>query len=117
MATKGVATEGDVTATAGTTPYTGASSGTWTAGSVSCTSYAKLHAGGAPAISEATCTFNFAGTSASNSADTGSETVTLRAGPTTLQGGASGVLLDGDSKTDSFGNKLAASSAAPLKTE
>jgi hypothetical protein len=114
---KSVATVGDVSATPGTTPYTGADSGAWTAGPISYTSYVKVASGGAKAISEARCTFSFSGANSSSGATiTGTETVTLRAGPTKLQKGEAGVIVDGDSETGSFGNKLSAASGEPLKT-
>ena len=113
---KSVATEGDVTATAGTTMYSPATSGSWTAGSVTYTSYAKLNSGGAKVIHKAECTFSFSG-STGNTAVTGQETVSLEAGSTLLQKEASKVLVDGDSKTDKYGNKLQVSSSEKLKTD
>ena len=111
-----VAREGDVTPTVGATPYTGAQQGTWTAKAVSYTAYAKLVAGGARAISQAQCEFDFAGTNSSGGAVTGSETLTLSARATTLQHGAAGVILDGDSTASSYGNTLTAGSAAKLRS-
>ena len=110
------AVEGDVTATAGTSPYTGAESGSWTAGSVSYQSYDKLSIGGTPVIHEASCTFNFSGASSSGATITGSETVTLSAGSTKLQGASSSVLVDGDSETGSYGNELKVQTGAKLKS-
>lgn len=109
-----VARVGDVSATPGTLPFTGAKTGTWTPGPVSYTSYTALRAAGAAAISEARCLFDFKGTTEGGSPVTGAETVVLRAGPTTLQRGAAGVVLHGDSATGQFGNRLAALSTAPL---
>jgi hypothetical protein len=106
-----VATEGDVTATTGEVMYTGATTGTWTAGVISYTSYGKLQSGSARTISNAQCTFTFSGDVL------GSETLTLRAGSTKLQLGLSGVIVDGDSVIGTFGNRLVASSARALKTE
>ena len=114
---KSVATIGDVLATPGTTPFTGAEAGVWTPGPVSHTSYAQLRSSGVPAISEATCIFSFAGTAKGGAAVAGSETVVLRAGPTVLQRGSSGVIVHGDSATGEFGNRLAAASAEPLRTD
>jgi hypothetical protein len=112
-----VATEGDVTATPGTSMFTGADSGRWTAGAITYTSYAKLKVGGGQVIHKAECTFRFSGASSSGAAVTGQETVTLTAGSPLLQKGASSVLVHGDSKTGTYGNKLEAASSEKLKTE
>ena len=111
-----VARQGGVSATPGTTPFTGANSGTWTAGPISDKPYDKVVSGGAKAISEAQCTFNFSGVNASGATVTGSETVTLSAKQTKLQKGAAGVLVDGDSATGTYGNKLTASGGPKLGT-
>ncbi len=111
-----VTRQGDVSATPGTTPFTGANSGAWTAGTISETAYDKVVSGGANAISQAECTFNFSGANASGTAVTGSETVTLSAKSTKLQQGAAGVLVAGDSATGTFGNTLTASSGPKLGT-
>jgi len=122
MATKPVAVQGDVSATAGTSPYTGADSGTWTAGTVSETSYANLKSGGKEVVWKAECTFSFSGTNSSSGATvTGSEKVTLTATTKLLKKGEHSVLVDGDSKSGggtppSFDNKLSVSAAGPLKT-
>lgn len=113
--TKAVACDGNVTATAGTTPYTGADSGTWTPGQVKYTTRPKVKAGGVAAISQAECTFSFSGKSG-NTVVNGSEKVVLTAGQTKVQKGAGGVLLSGDSKTSAYGNKLEATSSAKLKS-
>lgn len=112
--TKPVARDGDVTATAGTSPYSGADSGTWTAEPVSYTTRSKVKAGAA-AISKAECTFSFSGKSG-NSQVSGTEKVELTAGSTKLKTGGGGVLVSGDSKTGTYGNKLEASSSAKLET-
>jgi len=117
MPPRSVARFGDVFPTPGATPFTGAQSGTWTAGAVAYTSYEKLVSGGANVISEARCTFNFTGANSSGATVTGTETVVLSAESTKLQRGASNVILDGDSATGEFGNTLAASSGAKLETE
>ena len=96
--------------------FTGATSGTWTAGQISDTPYDKIVSGGAKAISEAQCTFNFSGANASGAPVTGSETVTLSARATKLQQGAAGVLVEGDSASGTFGNKLTASGGPKLGT-
>jgi hypothetical protein len=107
MAGKPVAVTGDVVATVGTTPFTGADLGTWTAGAVSVQFYNHLTSGGTTVIHQAECTFNFSGTNSGTGATiTGSETVTLTAGATVLQRGQSGVLVQGDVAIGTFGNKL-----------
>jgi hypothetical protein len=111
-----VAREGDVSATPGTTPYTGAAKGEWTAGTVTYTSYEKVVSGGAKAISKAECTFSFSGSTSGGSAVSGTETVTLEAQPTKLQKSDAGVIVDGDSATGTFGNTLTASSGEKLET-
>jgi hypothetical protein len=116
MATKSVATIGDVTATPGTKLYPPATAGSWTAGLISYSSYPRLKSRGTNVISQATCTFSFAGTK-EGAAVAGTETVTLRAKSTVLQKGLAAVIVDGDSETGIYGNKLAAGSSEPLKTE
>ena len=113
-----VAGEGDVTATPGSIFFTGASSGTWTAGPVTVTTYPTLRAGGAQVAFQASCTFQFIGKTGQTPV-TGSETVTLTAaGSAKLQKGLNGVLLDGDNAEGpgAFGNKLTASSTRTLRT-
>ncbi len=105
-----------MSATPGTTPYTGAQSGAWTAGAITYSPYDKIVSGGRKAISRAECTFAFSGANASGTTVTGTETVTLAAQATTLQKQASGVVVDGDSTTSSFGNTLQASSSEKLGT-
>lgn len=116
MTAKSVAVEDEVIATPGTAPFTGAESGTWTAGPVSYRSYGSLTVGGINVIYEASCTFNFSGASSSGAAVIGSETVTLTAGSTLLQKNESGVLVNGDSATGTYGNELKVQSSGPLKT-
>jgi hypothetical protein len=114
MAAKPVAGDGDVSATAGTTLLTGADKGTWTAGPVQLKTYAKLEAGGKPVVHEAECTFSFSGT-AGNAPKNGTSKVTLTKPGRPLQKGQQSVLVDGDSATDSFGNKLAVTSTRRLQ--
>lgn len=114
MAGKPVAVTGEVIATVGTTPFTGADSGTWTAGTVSVQSYNQLTIGSAAIIHQAKCTFTFNGKSSTNTPITGSETVTLTAGATVLQKAQSGVLVQGDVATGVFGNKLEVQTANVL---
>ncbi|WP_404385398.1 hypothetical protein [Caenispirillum salinarum] len=107
--------KGDVTATAGTVPYTGATSGDWTAGAVELTSYPVLTVAGTDVIHKAECTFSFLGKN-SGGAVTGSSTVTLTAGAQPLQGGLSNVLVDGNWNKDAYGNTLNVSATGVLRT-
>jgi hypothetical protein len=124
MPAKSVAVEGDVKATVGTMPFTGAQSGTWTAGSISYTSYANLKSGGKKVIWKATCLFSFKGASASGATVTGTETVTVTATTKLLNKGQRSVLVDGDTRTGgdlpaptpNYDNKLTVSASGPLKT-
>jgi hypothetical protein len=111
-----VARQGEVTATAGTTPYTGADSGTWTPGSINSTAHTKLKRGGTSVIRQASCLFSFSGANSSGTAVAGTSTVTLTAGTTKLQKGVSNVLQDGDEASDSYGNKLKAITSGKLKS-
>ncbi len=114
---KGVAVEGEVTATPGTTLFTGADSGTWTAPpSISYKSYTKLTISGRRVVYQAKGTFTFSGLSSSGATITGPETVTLTASTTLLQKGLSNVLVDGDSATGIYGNELKVQSNGSLKT-
>ena len=116
MSGKAVAGATDVSATPGTSPFTGADSGTWTAGPVTVTTYPTLRAGDAEVAFKAICTFQFSGKSGQTPV-TGSETVTLSAASSAkLQKGKNGVLLDGDVAEGAFGNKLTASSTRTLRT-
>jgi hypothetical protein len=116
---KPVCCDGDVVATAGTTPVSG-STGTWSPGPVSYKTYSHLKAGGTAVAYEASCTFSYSGTttSAPSSPVSATEKVTLTAGSTVLQHGSSKVLLDGDTKTGpgGYGNKLKVSSSRVLKS-
>jgi hypothetical protein len=111
-----VAVVGDVSATAGTLPFTAADSGTWTPGSISYTSYPTLRSGGAAVIWKATCTFTFSGQNSGGGKVEGSETVTLEAASRTIQPGHF-VLVDGDREESGYQNVLAVSAAGPLRTE
>jgi hypothetical protein len=114
MAGMAVAGAGDVIATPSSKPIEGAT-GAWTAGPVTTTSHSRLRAGGTPVAFQATCTFQFSGTSGSTPV-TAAETVTLTATRAAkLQRGGNGVLLDGDTATGPLGNRLAASSARRLR--
>jgi hypothetical protein len=117
MAGKSVAVSGEVIATPGTTFFTGADSGTWTAGAVNVQSYSKLTVGSKAVLHEAKCTFTFSGANSGTGATiTGSETVTLKAGATLLQKGLTSVLVQGDSATGSFGNKLQVQTVSKLRS-
>ncbi len=106
MASKAVACEGDVVAQPGTTPFTGAASGTWTPpASLTLQSYAQLQVGGVKVVHAASGVFQFAGTTGSSPV-TGASTVTLTAGSTILQGSSTKVLVHGDSQQDQYGNTL-----------
>ena len=63
MSTKNIAVVGEVVATAGEIPFTGATSGEWTAGAVSYQSYQNLSITDVPVIYQAECTFSFRGES------------------------------------------------------
>jgi hypothetical protein len=114
MAVNSVAGDGDVSATAGTALFTGADKGTWKAGAVQLTTYAKLEAGGKPVVHKAECTFSFEGT-AGTATVKGASDVTLTRPGRPLQKGQQSVLVDGDSATDEFGNKLSVSSTRRLR--
>jgi hypothetical protein len=113
---KTVAVAADVSATAGTTPFTGAEAGTWTPGPISSQSYAKLAIGGAATVWQASCTFSFVGQSSSGAQVPGTSTVTLAASSTKLQGAGSNVLRDGDEQSDTYGNKLSVSASGKLSS-
>ncbi len=116
MSTKAAVT-GDVTATPSSvlSPKAAGGSGTWTAGTVSYSSYARLKAP-AVVIWKAECTFSFSGATSGGSAVTDSETVTLTAGSTVLQHGANGVLLDGDQTQGPLGNSLSVDATGIVAT-
>jgi|GEM_PF-1941636 len=110
MTGKNVAVINDVKAIPGTAFYPPADKGTWTAATVSYTSYPKLKVNGQQVISKAECTFTFNGSqtlpNGTQNPVSGTETVTLVAKPTKLQGGLSQVLVQGDSKVGVYGNQL-----------
>jgi hypothetical protein len=120
-----VATKGTAQATASSDQLDGglADKGNpgWTAGEVLETTDPKLSVGGVAVVHQATCTFTFAGTkgappTATPIADI--STVTLSPGQTTLQAGqadTTSVLLDGDSNSDTFGNRVKVSVPASSK--
>jgi hypothetical protein len=118
---KPVATAADVQTTAGTTPYTGAASGTWTPPvTITTVGYSKVKVGGQKVIYEADGTFTFAGLTGGGAPISGTDDVSLKAtdlGSTKLQKGENSVLRDGDT-TDggSYGNKIYISSTRKLKS-
>lgn len=109
-----VARSGDVSATAGTTAYSGATSGTWTAATPALTTTTVLSCDGA-VVTKATCSFSFSGTNG-QSPVTGTSSVTLSPGRLALTVDGVSPLVDGDSAKDSYGNKLSVSSGAALTT-
>ncbi|MEQ8765575.1 MAG: hypothetical protein RL885_16740 [Planctomycetota bacterium] len=116
---KAVGVVGDTVATAspGTAPSSKPTwTGNWQAGLVSETSYSWLQVKGIAVIHRAKCTFTFGGTDASGATVTMTSDVELVAGSTILQKGQSRVLVQGDSKTDSHGNRLAISAPGHLTT-
>ena len=115
MATKSVAREDDVSATAGTKLATGADSGAWTAEGVTVATTALVTSDGREVVLEATCTFTFKGKSG-NSTMTASSTLTLKPGSRTLHVGDVAPLVDGDRIQDVFDNTISVSSDALLRT-
>lgn len=117
---KSVGVVGDVQATAGSTVPATASGGSWSAGSVSYTSYNQLKVGGTKVIYEASCTFTYSGgtqkADSSKPHATETSTVTLTASATLTQHGLNNVLVNGDSEQDSYGNKLKVQAGGVLKT-
>ena len=117
MSPKGAIT-GDVTATPSSVPSPKAGvggSGTWTAGTVTYKSYAKLKAPG-EVIWKAECTFTFSGANSAGSAVTDSERVTLTATATVLQHGSNGVLLDAEQEQGPLGNRLTVTASGHVAT-
>jgi hypothetical protein len=103
-----IAVEGDVIAIPGTSPYPPAVSGAWIPGPVSYSSYPNVSVNGVSVIYEARCTFTFTGIgpSPANSPVSGTEDVSLSASSSSVNASQSSVLLDGDSKSGSYGNQL-----------
>jgi hypothetical protein len=117
MPSKKVAVDGEVSASPGTSPGVPNSTGTWTAGNVSYQTYSELTVGGKQVTYEASCTFSYSGADNSSGATvTASSSVTLSAKSTVVQNGANKALVDGDSETDAYGNKLSVSAAGVLQT-
>jgi hypothetical protein len=119
MAGKSAAKSGDVKPKPGTTFYSPAVKGSWKkVGDVQETSYSSLKSGGAAVLHKVECKFSFSGTgpTPAEAPVTTVETVTLVGMTTLLQKGLSNVIVDGDVKTDSWGNELKATASGPLKT-
>ncbi|MFG3497632.1 hypothetical protein [Streptomyces sp. NPDC047928] len=115
MGGRAVAGEGDVTATVGTMPFTGADTGTWTQGTMTETASTTLKADGAFVLHAVTCVFDFQGTNSAGAAVKAASTVTLKAEPSLLRPGGRPVLLHGDSAEDAFGNRLKVASTRSLR--
>ncbi len=107
--------QGDVTASVGTVFFTGATSGTWTAGSVSVTTSDALRSDGSLAATEATCDFTFSGSNGTSPV-AGSSTVKLSPSTRAIRVGGRHPLVDGDAATDAYGNSLQVSSSASVRT-
>jgi hypothetical protein len=92
-----------------------ADSGTWTGGDIVEMTYARLTTKQGPVVYQASCIVTFAGTKGGNPVSIVSK-VTLKASATTLQHGASYVLVDGDSAQDEdgYGNMLTVHAVARL---
>jgi hypothetical protein len=77
-------------------------------GPVSYSSYSKLSVNGVSVIYEARCTFTFTftGVDPSGSPVSGTEDVSLSASSSAVNASQSSVLLDGDSKSGTYGNQL-----------
>ncbi|TMV00040.1 hypothetical protein [Streptomyces sp. DASNCL29] len=118
MPTAAVAGRGDVTTIVGKRLPPPATKGMWTAGVVEETVARTLEAGGGLVLHEATCVFNFTGTTdpPASTPVSATSTVKLSARESRLLVGGKGVLLHGGSAEDSFGNKLQATSSRPLRS-
>ncbi|MGW0411248.1 hypothetical protein ACWDZX_08115 [Streptomyces collinus] len=115
MAGRAVVARGGVSAMAGAAPLKGADSGTWSAGTVAETPSSRVTVGGSPVLHQASCSFTFTG-KAGQTVVGGASTVTLTATAGGLLADGKGVLLDGDSAQDEYGNTLTAGSSAALRS-
>ncbi|MEU8471616.1 hypothetical protein AB0F30_27540 [Streptomyces sp. NPDC029006] len=115
MAGRAVVVRGGVSATVGTSPFKSADSGTWTAGAVVETPSSLVTVGDSPVLHQASCVFAFVG-KAGQAPVSGASTVTLTATAGGLLADGEGVLLDGDSAQDEYGNTLKAGSSAALRS-
>jgi hypothetical protein len=121
---KPVAVEGDAKATASSSPAPAdqpAWQGSWSAGTPEARAYAHLSVQGRAVIHEVRCTFSFSGVDTAVSPTpppvSSSSEVVLSAGSTTLQKGLQRVLLDGDSASDTHGNRLAIEAGGHLRSD
>ena len=115
MTAKSVARSDDVSTLAGSTSYTGATSGSWTAGDLTLTTASLASIGGSTVVTKAACTFSFSGSNG-QSAVTGTSSVTLNPSSRLLTIDGTSPLVDGDSAKDDYGNTIKVSSSALLKT-
>ena len=113
--TSPVAREGDVSTTVGTTPFTGATSGTWTAGDLELTTTGRAQADGKEIVTAASCTFSFAGTNGQTNVN-GTSVVTLQPASRRLRFGTASPLVHGNSASDTFGNTIRVTSSATWAT-
>ena len=113
MALKAIGVVGDTSVTPGGPDGPNGSVGVWTPGAVSETSYAELTNHGPEVIHTAECTFSYTGAVSNPGDTTGSSTVTLQAAGTTLTVAGGFVLVDGDTKEDSWGNTLTVHATPP----
>lgn len=114
-----IAVVGNVIPTPGSSPYPPADTGAWIPGPVIYQSYASVKSNSIPVIYQAQCVFTFVGTKSTPGGPvpvSGSETVTLRAGTTAVNGMQNSVLLDGDSEEGSYGNKLRVQASSMIST-
>src|SRR5687767_6357533 len=110
-----VARAGDVAAATGSTYYSGADSGAWSAGALSSTTTSLVTSDGKQVVTKASCTFSFSG-KAGNSPVTGTSTVKLEPATRRLKVAGASPLVHGDSTKDSYGNTLSVESTATLRT-
>lgn len=117
---KPVAARGDVTAEKGTIGQPSYPGGTWSAGEISLDTDSKLVVSGTAVLHEASCTFTHSGgktTSTPPVEETPwTSSVTLGPSSTKLKAGGRAVILDGDTKQDSYGNTLKAGSSRKLRS-
>jgi hypothetical protein len=111
-----VARPADLSTAAGSAPYEGATSGTWTPGTPQLTTSEVLSSDGNPVVVRVSCSFSFSGTNGQTSV-TGTSTVTLEPGSRALRAAGVCPLVDGDSAQDSFGNSVSVVSDAVLMTD
>ncbi len=113
--TNPVARDGDVSTTVGTTPFTGATSGTWTAGDLTVTTTGRARADGEEIVTAASCTFSFAGTNGQTPVS-GTSVVALQPAARKLRFGTAFPLVDGETTSDTFGNTVRVVSSATWRT-